>query len=391
MMTALSMPILVGSAALAGDVMQTVWLKRAMQRQADSAALAGAFAISQGKAASTSVNAELARNAFAGIPEASVIENAPTAGAYIGNASAVRVVLTAQLNLPFTAFIMGRNQSVSAEATAASVIQEQNCVSALETGNTPGISINGSANLQFGCSLFSNSPNINAVDPKNGKINTPSVSAVGGLPMSTAYPTNVELHPHVAATIDPFASLPTPSLSTSLPDPNTGASSNVTLNPGTYAGMTLKGTVTLNPGVYYIDGSALKINSQANVSGVGVTIVLTSKTAATNGSSVADMTINGGGTINLTAPTSGPFANVLIYQDRRANDSGSAKINGDSKTNLNGAIYMPARQLTVNGNSTINFTCLKMVARRMQFTGNNTINNTCTSGAYRGTYVRLVA
>lgn len=394
MMTALSMPVLVGSAALATDVIQTVWLKRAMQRHADSAALAGAFAVLQGKAALPSVNMELTRNAFSGLPETSIIENAPTTGAYAGNVEAVRVVLTAQLNLPFSAFILRRNQVVTVEATAANIITEQNCLTVLETGNRPGLSITGSADLQFSCSIFSNSPNAKSVDPRGGKISPSSVSAVGGLPMSSAYPSTVILHPYVAATLDPYASLPTPSVTSSSPDPKPAGSSTVTLNPGTYNGLTLKGTVILNSGVYYIDGSAggaLTVDAGANVTGNGVTIILTSSKAASVGSSVADMTINGGGMINLTAPTSGPYANILIYQDRRADDSGGAKINGDSRTKLSGAIYMPARELKMNGNSSIDFTCLKMVARRLIFSGNSAINNTCTSGAYRGNYVRLVA
>jgi len=48
-MTAILMPVILGSAGLAVDSIQWVLWKRQLQRAADSAALAGAYAASQAK------------------------------------------------------------------------------------------------------------------------------------------------------------------------------------------------------------------------------------------------------------------------------------------------------------------------------------------------------
>jgi hypothetical protein len=168
------------------------------------------------------------------------------------------------------------------------------------------------------------------------------------------------------------------------------------LSPGCYKnGLDIKGTANLSPGTYYIDGSSFKVNSGAIINGTGVTIILTSASASTSGSSVATIDINGGATLNLSAPTSGTYAGVLIYQDRRADDSGTEKINGNATTFLQGAMYLPSREVQFTGTSGMSTTCLQLVSRRVIFTGNNSISNSCPSGSgassFTGTRVRLVA
>ena len=69
----------------------------------------------------------------------------------------------------------------------------------------------------------------------------------------------------------------------------------------------------------------------------GVTFILTSSTAATNPGSIAQVSINGGATLNLTAPDTGTYAGVIMYQDRRA-DFGTSNINGNSSTFFHGPV-----------------------------------------------------
>lgn len=59
---ALSTPFLIGGVGMTADVIQWTYMKRAMQRQADSGALAGAFAVSQQQDVAATVTADLARN-----------------------------------------------------------------------------------------------------------------------------------------------------------------------------------------------------------------------------------------------------------------------------------------------------------------------------------------
>jgi hypothetical protein len=61
--------------------------------------------------------------------------------------------------------------------------------------------------------------------------------------------------------------------------------------------------VTFNPGVYIVDGGNFTVNGGGILQGSGVTIVFTSSTM----SDWPTATINGGATINLTPPSTGPW------------------------------------------------------------------------------------
>ena len=70
--------------------------------------------------------------------------------------------------------------------------------------------------------------------------------------------------------------------------------------------------ITLSPGVYYLDQGSLAVNGGATMSGTGVTLVFTSST----GSGYATANIDGGATLNLTAPSSGSTAGIVFFGDR---------------------------------------------------------------------------
>jgi hypothetical protein len=176
---------------------------------------------------------------------------------------------------------------------------------------------------------------------------------------------------------------------------NPNQTKNVTNSSGVacFKDMNIKGTVTFDPGVYYIDAGSFNIGSQANVSGSGVTFILTSSTAATNPSSVATMNINGGATLNLTAPNSGTYSGVLFYQDRSASGNTTNLLNGNSSSVIQGAIYFPAQTLEFNGTTGMNTNCMQLVSKDVIFTGNSTITNVCSNTGMAnitGVHIRLV-
>ena len=115
------MPLLVGSAALALDTIQMGLWKRQLQRAADSAALAGAFAVTQGKGASTAVARDLEINHDVALLEPAVVENAPKAGVWKDNPHAVRVILKSRRAMPFLSFFNNTPPTISVEAMATSV------------------------------------------------------------------------------------------------------------------------------------------------------------------------------------------------------------------------------------------------------------------------------
>jgi len=106
--------------------------------------------------------------------------------------------------------------------------------------------------------------------------------------------------------------------------------------------------------------------------------------------------INGNATVNLHAPTSGDFPNILFYQDRRAPTGASNKniLNGTATSVFEGAFYFPNQELQIGGTASMTFTCAQFVARTVTFDGNGGVTNTCTGGygtkSIWGRHVRLV-
>jgi len=104
-------------------------------------------------------------------------------------------------------------------------------------------------------------------------------------------------------------------------------------------GKDFKGNMVLAPGLYCVSGDA-NINNNDTVIGNGVTLYFID----------GKFTINGGATVQLSAPSEGAtpaLPGVLIYQPQsNAND---LKINGNSDSYFSGVIYAPASHVSVLG------------------------------------------
>ena len=399
MMAAASMPVLVGAAGLATDTVQWTLWKRQVQRQADSAALAGAYAVAQGFSASDSATSDISRLSLITLSQTPTIENAPTAGAFAGDARAVRVVLQTSAELPFSKILRVRTPVIYGEATAAVVGSGNYCVVSLEKTSAVGITLQGNATVNLGCGMATNSRASNAVTAGGSSTVTATpVAAVGGLSSSSNYVSPTTLLPYSIPVQDPYASLPTPTasdLSGCNGNANVQPNNSKSITPGCFKNFDVKGTLNMAPGTYFIDSTTFDIGSQAVVNGTGVTIILTSGNAANNPSQISTVNINGGATLNLTAPTdtTNPYHGVLFYQDRRALDSGTNTINGNASSVLQGAFYFPGQAMSFSGTSGMTTTCVKMVSKRVTFIGNSNIVNQCTNTGVdpiTATMVRLV-
>ncbi len=400
--TALMMPILIGSAGLASDTIQWTLVKRMMQRQADSGALAGAYALSQASgtqaqitaAVNAAVNSDIGRNGGYKMTVTPVIATPATAGFYKDAASAVRVQLATDMRLPFTGMFSGQVTRISAAAVGEIVGNGNYCVLALETTNTTGIPIGGNATVDLGCGMMSNSPALNSAEAGgSSSVKASPVAAVGGVPNGN-WATGTVRIPYSVPLRDPFRAVPDPNVFTNGSALNVGSNRSSTLNPGTYSNVSIQGTALMAPGEYIVTGS-LDIGSQARVTGAGVVFVLTANNAASNTGSIATVRINGGAQINLTAPATGTYAGILMYQDRRATNAATNIINGNSASRFQGAFYFPRQQLQFNGTSGANTACLQLVARTIDIRGNASITNVCpaNSGAksFDGTQIKVVS
>lgn len=388
---AASLPLIVGAAGLATDTIQWVLWKRQLQRAADSAAMAGVYAKLNGANYQNAVNRDLNHNNHVAIATAVIPASPPPTGPYASNQYAVRVELSVQKKLGFSSLFTDPPM-ISAAATATVIPWGEYCVISLESSAVTGITVDGSSKLDLGCGIITNSPSADAAVANGAAlVNARPIAAVGGIPLSSNWGSS-QLLPYTLPQEDPFADIEPAPPSGTCADVLVEPSQTVTLAPGCYRNMVLKGNVSLQPGTYTLNGGGLQITSTASVDGsAGVTFVLT----GTDPSSIGRVTIDGASRTNLVAPGTGTYAGIAIYQDRRAPDWGTGNvIAGGSTSQFQGAFYFPGQQLTFTGSSGLATQCMQIVARRAVFTGETSIANSCsaTSGAssFDGRAVRLV-
>jgi hypothetical protein len=142
-------------------------------------------------------------------------------------------------------------------------------------------------------------------------------------------------------------------------------SGNITVGSGV--------TVTMNPGTYVFTGN-LDLGGHGTLQGSGVTIYLPPGGSLGGGG-------NGNTTLNLTAPTTGPYSGILIYED--ANNTNTVSLNGTPIANLTGIIYAPSAELDLSGNTNMNLTT-DLIVGTLYDKGNATINITDYTRTFGG-------
>jgi len=398
-MFALMLPILIGFIGLGVEV--GLWYKerRDLQAAADAGALAGAYELAEDRASNvgTVAQREAENNGWTSGAGTITIRSSPFNGlfpaapsAYTADASAVQVLLTRQVSLLFAGYFLGSGNSITinTKAVGKSVAGATTaCVLALGSGLAPGnsaISAVGGASISMsGCTVATNSTNSSAISISGGATLTAdcvySSGGVSGTPVTTACSGAKENQPAVS---DPYADIPVPTFSAcSNPADKyslTGSSSD-TISAGVYCSISSSssGTLTLNPGTYYLDGGDFKISGSGNVSGTGgVTIVLGD---SSGGGNCGNVSITGGGEIDMTAPTSGTYAGILFFRHSSCSSTGAAmSFTGNSGSTVVGAIYSPSKALDVSGGTSIAGSCLQLIANTISFSGSGTIGSSCS-------------
>lgn len=388
-----ALPLIVGSAGLATDTIEWALWKRQLQRVADSAAIAGVYAKMAGQTVDTQVTEDITKNNQTKI----TLLGTPTINSVLPNGAdynnAVSVGLQLQKKLSFSSMFLDSPPIISANATAAAVQYGHYCVISLENTNTTGISAGGSAKVDLGCGMVTNSVSMDAaVAFGSSSVNASPVAAVGGLDKTDNWAAGTTLLPFTIPQPDPFKSIDPPAI----PSP-----CNSTINDkpkdtsspaaGCYKSISIQGDMTLS-GTYVVTGD-VTIGAQAVVTCSSCTIILTNSTPSQTG----NLSIDGGAQLNMSAPTTGTYAGLLFYQDRGASNSTSKtnKINGNSLSTFQGAFYFPNQDVEFTGTAGLTYTCLKLVGRRVTFQGNSTIKNNCPANSGvtdpMGRHVRLVA
>ena len=184
---ALALPVLIGGAGMAIDMIQWASWKRELQRSADSAALAGAMSLARQQDVQAAVARDLSLTNGQALSATPIVETPPTTGTNVNNNRAVRVQLQLRNVLPFSSIFMASAPLVRATAVARGAEDGEYCVIALERTSALSIEMQGSSTMALGCGMATNGTGANAIQ-FNGTASSIQASPVGALwPGTTAY------------------------------------------------------------------------------------------------------------------------------------------------------------------------------------------------------------
>ncbi len=384
LLAAVGMAAILGFLALAIDVGQLRYTKRQLQMQADAAAIAGALELGAcAGTANCSALQSAAQGALTenGVSTSSLVTNCGTPSATgvtlsvnngpcalgstdpnQGNPAFVEVVLTKQQPTYFAKVLGFNNVPIAARAEAARSTGP--CMIALDPSGANAITVDLLAGVVAPCGMLDESKASGflngAFSCLGSLVQVSKIDVAGGTgQLLCAISPTPNINATVPTPADPLATLPKPTVppcGTSTSSPYFGSASALTIL-GTavlypdYAycgGITILpgSTVTFKPGLYSLtskNGSVnkypggLTISLGTSVSGSGVTFYNYGPSGGVT-TLLTGVTLGG---INLTAPTSGPYAGILFYQD--PGNTSQATLLGSPlwNTKLEGSYYFP--------------------------------------------------
>jgi len=379
---ALMSPVLIGAAGLATEGGLWYNMHQTLQGAADSAALSAAarYGLNVNASLPDQANAVVATYGYVnGTNGTTVTVNRPAStGAYAGNSKSVEVIVTTQQARLLSSIYNTAPVTITGRAVALPGSNGTGCVLALNATASGGVTSQGSSGVNLSaCSLYDNSNNASAlVNGGSATINAESVNVVGNISGGSGITTTNGVNVGVSAASDPYANVPEPAVG-ACDYNNKTYKTTVTIDPGVYCnGIQLNAgaVVTLNPGVYIIDRGSLQIAGGATFQGTGVTIFFTSST----GSNYADARINGGATVAITAPNTGPLSGIAMFGDRDMPISTSFKFNGGANQVMGGALYFPKGDVEYAGGANTNVNCTQVIGDKISFVGNSNLKVNCS-------------
>ena len=233
-------------------------------------------------------------------------------------------------------------------ASAIAGMSAMPCLLALDPTAEKAIELDSNAEIRAtNCEVYANSSNGAAISAlSNSQLTSKKTCAVGGFAGSAG---------HYSPTPDTGCPTVSDPLSNIAPPPVGGCNYHDleldlpyrTLTPGVYCGGILiknNTNVTFEPGIYVIKDGEFKVDSNAQVQGVGTGFYLTGDSRIYFDSNTS---------VDFTAPTSGPMAGFIFFEDRNAPLLQNHEFNSNNIGTLEGAIYLSRGRLYIDSNTTI--------------------------------------
>ena len=271
------------------------------------------------------------------------------------------------VNLFFGQLLGFNSIDMAAQAIAAAGGGSPPCLVSLDPTIQGGVSLDSNASITAnGCTVQVNSSDPAALEAdSNSSITADSICVNGDYTGTGTY--SPSPNTNCAPIADPLGAVAPPPFSGCDYTNTYLDNANVTLFPGVYCGgLHIDGNsnVTLDPGVYVIKDADFHVDSNSIIQGDGVGFYLTNGTTLHFDSNTQ---------ITLSAPTAGPMAGLLVFQDRA--DGGTHSIDSNAVVQLEGAIYLPDGILTSDSNSNITGTSAYtiVIARQIILDSNATL------------------
>jgi hypothetical protein len=247
-------------------------------------------------------------------------------------------------------------------------------VISLNSSAPAALSVTGTAKLTATATVQVDSSNISAGTATNmGNVTAPTIALTGNWTHDASGTMTGSIVTNGPSVADPLANLATPNTSTLTTQPSIPAYGSYTMNPGIYnGGVTFGGgmNITMNPGIYYMNGGGFTVANGVTLTGTGVMIYISPGSGA--------FSFQGGGVINLSAPTTGTYAGVIFYQDR-SNTTPISIANGTT-TNITGTFYAAGAAISFAGGAQLSQFGSQIIASTVNLSDNASVKVNWSTG-----------
>lgn len=396
----LSLPVLIGLAGLGVDGAVFYDQQTKMQNVADATALAVAkemFIHLDELAALKEAGKSRAETLLA---ETGIVERPHvTSVRFIPEQMMVEVEIRMEAKGFLPAEVWGENPIVV--NARAQGFGENLCVVGLDTSASGTLRLQGGSQIIAShCSVYSNSANPSGVRASDrALLEANRTCTAGGYEGNGS---NFAPAPEVDCAVvpDPLEDRAPPPVGECVPGTHSYENTARRLSPGTYCGGLILGentAITLDPGIYVIKDGPLVVgpggpicvggeeeddddggggpqcytlDGGASLIGHGVAFYFTGTVAPENGK-VSVMRFEPASVVELSAPTSGSMAGLLMFEDRAAADLRSFEVLSVEARELVGTIYLPRGKLVVNTDEAVSdesaYTAI--IAKRLELSG----------------------
>jgi hypothetical protein len=361
--------------------------KTSLQADVDAAALAGASALPDADNAKAIASEYAQKNGLD--DDTTLAFNTP----YKGDPTKIEVVATTSQPFIF-ARVLGKD-SATISARAVAMMTKESGIDAAFLALNPtmcgSFDKNGNSDLEIigpggimvnsSCDPSINRTGIGSVTAAAIQYYEPSgynqtgSGSLNPLPVPVAQPIS-----------DPLANLPPPDLAAIGISPDSGGTAPApktkvisggatTLRPGVYYGgidIRSSANVTFLPGTYVLAGGGFKVGGSGTIKGDGVTFYNTYDPQKNTGDGACGaITIAGTANTTFTAPTSGTYKNIGIWQDKACTNEMSI---AGGQGGTTGVIYAPTATVKFVGSGALGSIQVVADSFNIAGTGDLTVN-----------------